>query len=184
LLADDFAKNGFKVILIEYYNSDSLPPDALNDKTLNFRGWLATHGAEVTCLPLDKVIAALTEEGITRFEATSYCFGGRYTFDLVFDKVIQWAVVAHPHSWKSPKTSSKAPLLINACENDRLFPAESQAKTGEIFSDGNFAPGYRLEYFPDCTHGFAVSGDVTDLLVKAGKEGSCRASVGFFLTYL
>ncbi|KAG1738910.1 uncharacterized protein EDB91DRAFT_1054244, partial [Suillus paluster] len=81
-------------------------------------------------------------------------------------------------------TKAKAPLLINACENDRLFPVESQVKAGEIFGDGKFAPGYRLEYFPDCTHGFAVSGDMTDPLFKAGKEGSCRASMGFFLMYL
>ncbi|KAG1738863.1 uncharacterized protein EDB91DRAFT_1249022 [Suillus paluster] len=184
-----------QVVVIDYYNGDSLPPDALNDKTLNFRGWLATHGAEVTCLPLDKVIAALTEEGITRFGATSYCFGGRYTFVIAFDKVIQCAVVAHPSLLEVPKDleatlityfiKAKVPLLINACKNDRSFPAESQAKAGEISGDGKFAPGYRLEYFPGCTHEFAVRGDLTDPLVKAGKEeGSFKTSVGFFLTYL
>lgn len=37
---------------------------------------------------LDKVIAALKEEGVTKFGATGYCFGGRYTFDLAFDNII------------------------------------------------------------------------------------------------
>jgi hypothetical protein len=65
-----------------------------------------------------------------------------------------------------------------------LFPAEAQAKADEIFGDGKFVPGYRREYFPGCTHGFAVRGDLSDPLVKAGKEGSFMASVEFFLEHL
>ncbi|KAG2144592.1 dienelactone hydrolase [Suillus clintonianus] len=191
LLADDFAKNGFKVVAIDYFNGDGLPADrVLNDKAFDFRGWLATHGTEVTRPPLDKVIAALKEEGVTKFGATGYCFGGRYTFDLAFDNIIQCAVVSHPSLLDLPDdletyfAKATAPLLINSCENDRLFPAEAQAKADEIFGDGKFAPGYRREYFPGCTHGFAVRGDLSDPLVKAGKEGSFMASAEFFLEHL
>ncbi|KAG1743127.1 dienelactone hydrolase [Suillus lakei] len=191
LLADDFAKNGFKVVAIDYFNGDGLPADrVLNDKTFDFRGWLATHDAEATRPPLDRVIAALKVEGVTKFGATGYCFGGRYTFDLAFDNIIQCAVVSHPSLLNLPDdletyfAQAKAPLLINSCENDRLFPAEAQAKADELFGNGKFAPGYRREYFPGCTHGFAVRGDLSDPLVKAGKEGSFMASVEFFLEYL
>ncbi|KAG2040096.1 Alpha/Beta hydrolase protein [Suillus americanus] len=191
LLADDFAKNGFKVVAIDYFNGGGLPADmTLNDKSFDLYGWLAAHGAEATRPPLDKVIAALKEEGVTKFGATGYCFGGRYTFDLAFDNVIQCAVVSHPSLLNIPAdletyfSKSVAPLLINSCENDRLFPVEAQAKADEIFGDGKFAPGYRREYFPGCTHGFAVRGDLSDPLVKAGKEGSFLAGVGFFLEHL
>jgi hypothetical protein len=51
-----------------------------------------------------------------------------------------------------------------------MFPAEARAKADEIFGDGKFGPGYKREYFSGCTHGFSVRGDMTDPLVKAGKE--------------
>ncbi|KIK49100.1 hypothetical protein CY34DRAFT_7764 [Suillus luteus UH-Slu-Lm8-n1] len=154
LLADDFAKNGFKVVAMDYFNGDGLPADRiLNDKIFNFRGWFATHGTEVTRRPpFDKVIAALKEGDVTKFGASGYCFG--------------------------------APLLISSCENDTLFPAGAQAKADEILGDGKFAPGYRGEYFLGCTYGFAVRVDLSDPLVKAGKEGSFLASVEFFLEHI
>ncbi|KAG2362170.1 Alpha/Beta hydrolase protein [Suillus spraguei] len=191
LLADDFAKNGFKVVAIDYFNGDGLPADkVLNDKLFDFRGWLAAHCAEVTRPPVDKVIAALKEEGVTKFAVAGYCFGGRYAFDLAFDNIIQCAVVSHPRQLKIPEdfetyfSKSTAPLLINSCEIDRLFTAEAQAKADEILGDGKFAPGYRREHFLGCRHGFAIRGDLSDPLVKAGKEGSFLASVEFFLEHL
>jgi hypothetical protein len=65
-----------------------------------------------------------------------------------------------------------------------MFPAESQAKADEILGNGKFAPGYERKYFPGCTHGFAVRGDMSNPLIKAGKEGSFKATVEFFLAHL
>ncbi|KAG2354494.1 hypothetical protein BDR07DRAFT_1474372 [Suillus spraguei] len=190
LLADDFAKNGFKVVAIDYLNGDSLAPDIMNSPSFNFMEWLPKHGAEQTRPPLDKVIAALKAEGVTKFGATGYCFGGRYTFDLAFDNVIQCSVVAHPSLLTVPEdleayfSKSQAPLLINSCEVDQMFPIAAQQKADEIFADGKFAPGYKREYFAGCTHGFAVRGDMSDPLIKAGKEGAFKGTVEFFLAHL
>jgi dienelactone hydrolase len=60
------------------------------------------HGKEQTRPSLDKVIAVLKEESVTKFGATAYCFGGRYTFDLAFDNVIQCIVVSHPSLFTVP----------------------------------------------------------------------------------
>ncbi|KAG2144593.1 dienelactone hydrolase [Suillus clintonianus] len=190
LIVDDFANNSFKVIAVDYFNGDSLPADAMNSDTFDLKKWVANHGAEQTRPPLDKVIAALKEEGVTKFGVTGYCFGGRYAFDLAFENVIQCTVVSHPSALKIPEdletyfSKSQAPLLINSCEIDQMFPAGAQAKADEIFGDEKFAPGYKREYFPGCKHGFAVRGDMTDPLAKAGKEGSFKASVEFFLEHL
>ena len=89
----------------------------------------------------------------------------------------------HAHKQKY-FTVSKAPLLINSCEVDRQFPLEASAKADEIFGDGNFAPGYKREYFAGCTHGFAVKGDLSKPKVKAGKEGAFKATVEWFKEYL
>jgi len=98
------------------------------------------------------------------------------------------AVVSHPSLLKVPEdlekyaTTSKVPLLINSCSVDQQFPLEASAKADEIFKE--FAPGYKREYFEGCTHGFAVRGDLSDPKVKAGKEGSFKASVEWIKKYI
>jgi len=115
---------------------------------------------------------------------------GRYTFDLAFENIIKVAVISHPSQLKVPEdlekyaATSKAPLLINSCTTDSQFPLEASAKADEIFGDGKFAPGYKREYFVGCTHGFAVRGDLSNPQVKAGKEGSFKASVEWIKKYL
>jgi len=132
----------------------------------------------------------LREEGVVAFGATGYCFGGRYVFDLAIENVIQVSATSHPSSLQIPAdlekyaSGAKAPLLVNNCPLDKQFPPEAGAKADEILGDGKFAPGYKREYFEGCSHGFAVRGDMSDPLVKAGKEGAFKATVGWFLKYL
>ncbi|KAF8626702.1 hypothetical protein AX15_004726 [Amanita polypyramis BW_CC] len=192
LLVDDYAENGFKTICIDYYDGDPVPESILTSPQ-NFatvvRDWLTRHGQEQTRPHLDNVINALKEQGVTRFAATGYCFGGRYIFDLAFDQIIDVAVTSHPSLLKIPDdlekytSIAKAPLLINTCAVDKQFPLEAKAKADEIFGNGKFSPGYRREYFEGCTHGFAVRGDMSDPKVKAGKEGAFKAAVEWLKAY-
>ncbi|KIK81524.1 hypothetical protein PAXRUDRAFT_832781 [Paxillus rubicundulus Ve08.2h10] len=190
LLADDFARNGFKVVAIDYFNGEAISTEAMNDPTFDWMAWIGEHGAGVTRPPLDKVIAALKVEGVKDFAATGYCFGGRYVFDLAFDRVLKVAAVAHPSLLKVPEDlhkfkETKTPLLINSCTVDQQFPHASQEKADEILGGGSAtAELYRREYFEGCAHGFAVRGDPTIPAIKAGKEGSFKATVEFFLKYL
>ncbi|EIN09463.1 alpha/beta-hydrolase [Punctularia strigosozonata HHB-11173 SS5] len=191
LVADAFAKNGFKTILPDYLNGDPISEDVLTGKVPGFtiNDWFANHGPDKTRPPLDKVINALKTQGVTIFGATGYCLGARYAFDLAFENIPKAVVVNHP-SLLEPSdlekyfSVSKAPLLINSCEVDQMFPAEKQAKADEIFGNGKFAPGYTRLYWEGCTHGFAVRGDVSDPKVKAGKEGAFKAAVEFFIKNL
>ncbi|KZT25121.1 alpha/beta-hydrolase [Neolentinus lepideus HHB14362 ss-1] len=199
LLADDFAKNGFKVIVPDYLHGDPIAADALDGKTdFDLFAWFSGkyakdgkgHGPDVTRPILDKVIAALKEQGVTDFGVAGYCFGGRYCFDLAFDNVAKAVMVAHPSLLKTPDdlekyaATSKAPLLINSCEVDQQFPIEAQAKADEILGGGKFAPGYERAYWDGCVHGFAVRGDISNPKVKTGKEGAFKNTVEFMLKYL
>ncbi|KAG1860245.1 hypothetical protein DFJ58DRAFT_274037 [Suillus subalutaceus] len=193
LLADDFAKNGFKVVAIDYLNGDCVPADksqTLNVKSFDFYGWLAAIAPRSLALHSTRSSLRSKRKALPSLEPRVTASAVVTTFDLAFDNVIQCAVVSHPSLLNIPAdletyfSKSAAPLLINSCENDIMFSAEVQAKADEIFGDGKFAPGYRREYFPGCTHGFAVRGDLSDPLVKAGKEGSFLASVEFFLAHL
>ena len=53
---------------------------------------------------------------------------------------------------------SKAPLLINTCENDELFPKSMCEEADKKFA--SFAPGYRRTYYEGVSHGFATRGDL------------------------
>ncbi len=55
---------------------------------------------------------------------------------------------------------SQAPLLINSCEVDQMFPISAQEEADKILGGGKFAPGYERTYWPGCVHGFAVRGDL------------------------
>ncbi|KAJ6465154.1 dienelactone hydrolase endo-1,3,1,4-beta-D-glucanase [Mycena vitilis] len=190
LLADDFAKNGFKTVIPDILHGDPVPPNALDPGvSFDIPKWFEGGHYQADTRPIiDKVIEALKADGVKRFAAVGYCFGGRYVFDLAFDNVISVSAVAHPSALEVPGdlekyvATSKAPLLINGCTVDMMFPLEAQAKADEIFA--GFAPGYKREYFEGCTHGFAVRGDMSDPKVKAGKEGAFKATVEWFLKYL
>ncbi|KAF9054718.1 dienelactone hydrolase endo-1,3,1,4-beta-D-glucanase [Panaeolus papilionaceus] len=189
LLVDDFAANGFKTIAIDYFSGDPAPADGMHPgSTWDIMKWFPKHGSDVTRPIIDKVIKGLKEQGFTAFGATGYCFGARYVFDLAFENIIQASVVSHPSLLEVPAdlekyiATSKAPLLINSCEFDEYFPAESSEKTDIIFT--NFAPGYKREYFEGCSHGFAVRGDLSDPKVKAAKEGSFKATAEWFVKHL
>jgi len=190
LLVDDFARNGFKVVAPDIFNGDAVPPEVMDAGKFDILAWFANHGQDKTRPIVDSVVAALTEQGVTRFGTTGYCFGGRYTFDLAFDGISHCSVVAHPSLLKIPEdlekyaSTAKAPLLINSCTVDAQFPPEAQAKADEILGGGKFAPGYKREYFDGCEHGFAVRGDMSNEKVRVGKEGAFKASVEFFLQHL
>ncbi|KAG6327262.1 hypothetical protein ID866_11827 [Astraeus odoratus] len=191
LLVDDFARNGFKTVAIDYLNDDPIPSTTLIGPGFDFMSWLLRHGSEQTRPNIDKVMTALKEQGVTGFGATGYCFGGRYCFDLAFDKAINVTVVSHPTLLKIPedlekyRDAAEAPLLINSCTVDTRFPLEAQAAADQILGGGKqFTDNYRREYFDGCRHGFAVRGDLSDPKFKAGKEGSFKATVEFFRKHL
>lgn len=190
LLADDFAKNGFQVYIPDYLNSDPVPADFLGGK-FDLNAWFPNHGADKTRPPLDKVIDGLKAKGITTFGATGYCFGARYVFDLAFEKAIKVAVVSHASLLeisdleKYKSVINEVPLLVVSCEVDTQYTPEKQKAGDDILGGGTkTGPGYKREYYEGCTHGFAVRGDISDPKVKAGREGSFKSAVEWFIKYL
>ncbi|KAF8878877.1 Alpha/Beta hydrolase protein [Infundibulicybe gibba] len=163
LLADDYARNGFKTVIPDYLNGDPIPVEAMEAGKFDIGKWFVNHGPEQTRPPLDKVIAALKTQGVTTFAAAGYCLGGRYAFDLAFDGVITAAVVCHPSLLQVPEdlekwAKTKVPLLINSCTTDPQFPAESQTKADEILGGGKFAPGYKREFWEGAHTGSRSAG--------------------------
>ncbi|KAI0794114.1 alpha/beta-hydrolase [Fomes fomentarius] len=191
LLADDFARNGYKTIAIDYFLGDPAPLDAVDPgSTFSFPDWVGKHSPPEALKITLKVINALRAEGVTKFGATGYCYGGRIGFDLAFAGEVHAVAVSHPSLLNIPDDLqkyaeiSKAPLLINSCEVDSQLPIPAQEQADAILGDGKFAPGYERTYWPGCVHGFAVKGDLSKPEVKAGKEGAFKATIEFLQKYL
>ncbi|KAF8900265.1 hypothetical protein CPB84DRAFT_1680642, partial [Gymnopilus junonius] len=61
LLADAFAKNGFKTVIPDFLNGDTVPPSGLTyAPDFDLGKWFKNHSQEQTRPPLDKVINPLT----------------------------------------------------------------------------------------------------------------------------
>ncbi|KAI0832002.1 alpha/beta-hydrolase [Trametes gibbosa] len=191
LLADDYARNGFKVVMPDLFAGDPIPADALSPGgSFDFPTWLGRHGAEGVVGIIRGVLAALKADGVAKVGAIGFCFGARPAFNLAFENELDVVAVSHPSLLQIPAdlekyaAQSRAPLLINSCEVDPQFPKDAQAKADEILGGGKFAPGYVRTYWDGCTHGFAVRGDMSDPKVKAGREGAFKATVEFLIKHL
>ncbi|KAJ4475494.1 dienelactone hydrolase endo-1,3,1,4-beta-D-glucanase [Lentinula aciculospora] len=137
LLVDDFASNGIKEPP-DLFEKDGIPFDFLeseeNRQAFDLPAWLGRHGPAESSRPLlDKVITALKDQGVTMFAATGYCYGGRLVFDLAFENITSASIANHPSLLESPDdlekyfTTSRAPLLLNTCSDDELFPPPVQS---------------------------------------------------------
>ncbi|KAI0703746.1 alpha/beta-hydrolase [Cytidiella melzeri] len=190
LLADSFARDGFKTIIPDILNGDPLTMANITDPDFDRPAWMAKHSPESWISAVDNVVAALKAEGVTRFGTTGYCFGAPPAFYLAFKNESHATVLNHPSRLAVPadfekyKAESKAPLLINSCEVDAQFPIASQKIADEILGNGQFAPGYERTYWEGCNHGFAVRGDLSNPKIKAGLEGAFLAAVKFYKKYL
>ncbi|KAH8105261.1 alpha/beta-hydrolase [Cristinia sonorae] len=189
LLADDYAKNGFKTIVPDLFDGDAIPLGALQTKDFDAQGWFARHSVATARPIVDKVLAALKEAGVTTIATSGYCYGARLCFDLAFEGISVATALAHPSFLQVPEDFEKykqtnAPLLINTCTIDPQFPLESQQKADEVLGGGQFAPGYRRAHWEGCTHGFAVRGSMDDPMTKAGKEGAFKTTVEFLMKHL
>ena len=163
LLADDFARNGFKVVMPDVFDGEPAPVEALRGPEFDMWVWFARHPPARGLEIVRSVMAALKAEGVTKFGGLGYCYGGRVCFDLAFAGEIAAVATSHPSMLKAPEDFqkylevSKAPLLINSCEIDPVYGPADQAKTDEVLGGGKYKPGYRRTYWEGCVHGFAVS---------------------------
>ncbi|KAJ3912878.1 dienelactone hydrolase family-domain-containing protein [Lentinula edodes] len=185
LLVDGFAKNGFKTVAPDLFEKDGLPFDVFDSEekrqAFDLPTWFGRHGPHVARPLLDKVIAALKEQGVTTFASTGYCYGGRLVFDLAFENITSASIASHPSLLKSPDDLEAQILFYfpRPTPPQYLHYRRTIPYTIPIPS----RPYIRREYFDGCTHGFAVRGDLSIPQVKAGKEGAFKAAVEWLYRY-
>ncbi|KAA1077235.1 hypothetical protein PGT21_015874 [Puccinia graminis f. sp. tritici] len=175
--------------LVDTFAGGDIQPNKL-PVGFNLTEWQKNHRPEQVFPLIETVIKNLTAQGVERFAATGYCFGGRYVFLSSDRNWINVGSTSHPSLVQVPddflelREKSKAPLLINSCETDSQFGAEAQKESDEILGNGQYKPGYKRTYYPGAFHGFGVRANLSNPPEKRAFDDSYQQMVHWFDAYL
>lgn len=86
----------------DIFNGDPIGEMDLNNASFNREAWFARHPEETWKTAVDPVVAALKEQGVTRFGTTGYCFGAPPAWYLACKNESHVTVVSHPSRLKIP----------------------------------------------------------------------------------
>ncbi|GAA5902465.1 hypothetical protein JCM6882_002760 [Rhodosporidiobolus microsporus] len=185
LLADSFAKNGLPVYMPDMPNGDPVEKAALQSGKTTLPEWFSRHGRDVTRPPINKVIAALKEQGVKEFAAIGYCWGARYVVDLILDDEVKVGVVAHASLIEVPKDiealdKKPVPFLWIMALQDYLLTPELQKQVKELLKDNKY---HSFSDF-DAAHGFSNRGDPNDPKIRAEADRAFEESLAFIKKHL
>ena len=190
LIADQFAANGYFVVMPDLFEGD---PVKLNrPEGFDIMQWIQKGGPEGKghmAGQVDPIVEAtikhIKEElGVKKIGAVGYCFGGKYVCRfLALGKGVDVGYTAHPSFVEPDEVKGiTGPLSIAAAETDQIFPAEKRRQTEDILKD--MSVPYQLCLYSDVEHGFAVRADVSKPAVKFAKEAAFLQAVQWFDEFL
>lgn len=130
LIADQYAANGYLVLVIDLFHGDPVPED--RPEGFNIQDWRKNHGTDSTDPITEKAIKALrTNYGVEKLGAVGYCFGAKPLVRYLKPGVIDAGYVAHPSWVESEELSQiKGPLSIAAA---REFTSSSVSCASSAF---------------------------------------------------
>lgn len=179
LLADQFSENGYFVVMPDLFNGDPIPTNPPAGVNL-FESWLPKHGSDITRPIVDKVVEGIKKEWAPTYIASiGYCFGAKYTVQLLGAGVVQSGTICHPSFVEMDEVRAiKGPLLICAAETDQIFPAESRHATEVVLKE--IGARYFITLSSGVEHGFSSRGDPSNKVVKFAKEKAFCDAVAWF----
>ncbi|KAK9463360.1 dienelactone hydrolase family-domain-containing protein [Lipomyces oligophaga] len=185
LIADDFAEQGYLVLVPDILKGDPVPWDYF-DKLQDFDlgTWLTKHPKEVTEPIVEAVLAGIKADySPTSIAAIGYCYGAKYVVRLLGAGKIDAGGIAHPSfvDYEEIEAVTK-PLNIQAAETDPIFPVENRIKTEAILTKNKAI--YEISVYSGVVHGFAVRGDPKVPQTLYAKERAFFSFAAFFKFHL
>ncbi|EXJ93180.1 esterase/lipase [Capronia epimyces CBS 606.96] len=192
LIADQFAANGYFVLMPDLFDGDAIPLNRPGD--FDIQAWLKGeyHPKKIAHLPpvVDPIIDACLVEMRTKYKvkkigAVGYCFGGKYVVRHLRPDAgkIDAGYTAHPSFVEADELKDiKGPLAIAAAETDFIFPAEKRHESEVILKDLGLP--YQINLYSGVEHGFAVRADPKNRPSVYAKENAFLQAVQWFEEHL
>jgi dienelactone hydrolase len=179
LVADEYAKRGYFVVVPDLFNGDAAPANPPAGYNLR-EVWFPKHSPAVTEPIVEKALAAVKNKYSPKYiVASGYCFGAKFAIRLLGDSKINVAGVFHPSFVNIDEVKAiKGPIFIGAAETDQAFTTELRHETESVLAE--MKATYQLSLFSGVAHGFAIRGDITVPDVKYAKEQVLISAVAFF----
>ncbi|KAH8896628.1 alpha/beta-hydrolase [Thozetella sp. PMI_491] len=188
LMADQFAANGYKTLLLDVFDGDALDPN--KPLNIDIMAWFAggsdgkhPHTKEaVDPIVVDALKDLKEKYGAKKIGGLGYCFGAKYVARHYKDG-IDVGYFAHPSFVDEDELAAiTGPLSIAAAEIDTIFPEDKRLKSDEILKNSGLP--YEIVLYPGVEHGFSVRGDVSVPLQKESKEKAFVQAVSWFNKHL
>ncbi|KAM0699736.1 hypothetical protein Q7P36_000739 [Cladosporium allicinum] len=192
LIADQFAANGYWVVMPDLFQGDAIELNQLGTGNFDIMTWLTKGGPEGkghlpdTVDPIvEKTLAYMKEQGAKKIGAVGYCFGGKYVARfLAKGKGVDVGFTAHPSFVDEAELRGMTgPLSIAAAETDTIFPEDKRHESERILKDMGSIP-YQMVLYSGVEHGFAVRGDLNKPEIKFAKEAAFIQAVQWFDEFL
>ncbi|KAF4209439.1 hypothetical protein CNMCM6805_005896 [Aspergillus fumigatiaffinis] len=187
LIADQFAANGYTVVVPDLFHGDPVPLN-VDMATFSLPEWLQGKlGAKKiphTPEMVDPIVA-----GSLRFlketynpkkvAAVGYCFGAKYVVRGLGSGIFDAGYVAHPAMVSTEELEAiKGPLAIAAAEVDDIFPANLRHDWEALLLEAGIP--YQINLYSGVSHGFAVRCDLSDKRQKYAKEAAFLLALEWF----
>lgn len=190
LLADQFASEGYYVIVPDLFYGDSI--DFSQFGNIDIMKWLGGEYSDkkVAHTPesIDPIIEASIKKmkeglGFKQLGAVGYCFGAKYVVRYLKDGVLDAGFVAHPSFVTDEELAAiTKPLTIAAAEFDDIFPTENRHRSEQILIKADVP--WQISVFGAVSHGFAVRGDITDKRLRFAMEAAFAQAAQWFRFHL
>ena len=200
LIADQFAANGFFVVMPDIFNGDPLPLN--RPGTFDMAAWRKNHGVETVEPILQAAIKEMKETyGVKKIGTVGYCFGAKYVVKFLKKGVTDAGYVAHPsgvteeevREIEQPFSIAAAGECVGAlasveypltkiAETDGAFPSDKRHTTEAILQE--IKVPYQINLYSGVVHGFAVRGDLSKRVGMYAKEQAFLQAVFWFQEHL
>lgn len=182
LIADQFAANGYFVVMPDIFNGDPLKLNRPAD--FDFPAWRLKHGTDVVDPIVEATIKELKEKhGVKKIGLVGYCFGAKSVVRFLKKGVTDVGFVAHPSFISDEEVKGiEGPLSIAAAETDQIFPPDKRHQTEVLLKE--IKVPYQLNLYSHVSHGFAVRADLSIKAAKYAKEQAFLQAVYWFNEHL
>ncbi|OLL26017.1 Protein AIM2 [Neolecta irregularis DAH-3] len=196
VLGDDFASNGYYVVIPDLLEGDPIPEEVLPAQSpdrfviekikhgiataIYVPFWRRRHNEERTMAILRAYIEALrTEHGVRKIGAIGFSWGGRYTLKLEY---IEAGIVCHPTGIEAADFDGViCPIHYILTQNELVFSKELQEHAKNEAQKRNIE--IQITEL-DAEHGFALRFEPSDVKSRHAKEQAFEITLGWFRRFL